>query len=122
YLLTPMTLSYRQNQLDKVFWTPENPINTYPANIPDGSVNVRRMNFYEKTDFLRIQDVTLAYMFEKELIGKAGLTRLEVYASVRNLLTLTNWSGLDPEFTSTGAVQRAIPQTRQLTFGIRTSF
>ncbi len=122
YLLTPSTISYRQNQLDKVFWTSENPINTYPANIPDGSVNLRRMYFYEKTDFLRVQDVSLSYMFDRGLIGKAGLSRLEAYVSVRNLLTLTNWSGLDPEFTSTGSVQRAIPQTRQLTFGIRTSF
>ena len=122
FLLNPTTLSYRQNQLDKVFWTPENPIETYPANIPDGSVNVRRMNFYERTDFLRIQDVTLAYMFDRKLIEKAGLSRLEVYASVRNLYTFTNWSGLDPEFNATGPIQRAIPQTRQLTFGIRTSF
>jgi TonB-linked SusC/RagA family outer membrane protein len=122
YLLTPMTLSYRQNQLDREFWTPQNPIETFPANIPDGSVNVRRMNFYERTDFLRIQDITLAYMFDGGLISKAGLSRLEVYGSVRNLYTLTNWSGLDPEFNATGTVQRAIPQTRQFTFGIRTSF
>lgn len=122
YLLTPATLSYRQNQLEKVFWTPEDPINTYPANIPDGSVNLRRMYFYEKTDFLRVQDVSLSYTFERKLIEKAGFSRLEAYISVRNLFTLTNWSGLDPEFTSSGSVQRAIPQTRQLTFGIRTSF
>ncbi|HQH25728.1 MAG TPA: TonB-dependent receptor [Bacteroidales bacterium] len=122
YLWSPATLSYRENQLDKVFWTPENKLQTYPANKPDGSVNVRRMNFYEKTDFLRVQDITLAYSFNRDLIAKAGLSRLEAYASVRNLLTLTSWSGLDPEFVSRGSVQRAIPQTRQLTFGIRTSF
>ena len=52
--------------------------------------------------------------FNRDLIAKAGLSRLEAYASVRNLLTLTSWSGLDPEFVSRGSVQRAIPQTRQL--------
>lgn len=51
YLLSVHTLSYRENQLDKEFWSEDNPINTYPANVLDGSVNPARMYFYRKADF-----------------------------------------------------------------------
>lgn len=53
--------SYRQNRLMVDFWTPENPTNKYPKNSLDTSVNPMSAGFYEKTDFLRVQDVTLAY-------------------------------------------------------------
>ncbi|MDD2595049.1 MAG: TonB-dependent receptor [Bacteroidales bacterium] len=122
YLLSTHTLSYRQNQLNKEFWTEANPINTYPANIGDGSVNTKRMDFYEKTDYLRIKDVSLAYRFPEKISKKIALSRLEVYINAKNLYTWTSWSGLDPEFVSSGSNQRAIPQTLELLFGLRFDF
>ena len=41
-------VSWRENQLDKEYWTPTNPINTYPKNDLNGSVNPLRAGFYEK--------------------------------------------------------------------------
>lgn len=122
YLKSVHTLSYRENQLDKEFWSEDNPINTYPKNVADGSVNPARMYFYEKADFLRIKDLSVAYRFPSGILDKIRLSRLEVYVNARNLYTFTNWSGLDPEFISSGSRQRAIPQTREFVFGLRFDF
>ena len=122
WMLETHSLSYRRNQYDKNFWSPDNPINTYPANVPDGSVNPARMNFYQRTDFLRVQDINLSYRVPKGLINRLGIDKLDVYFNVKNLLTFTNWIGLDPEFVTSGTRQRAIPQTRQFVFGFRSGF
>ncbi len=122
FLLSSHALSYRENQLDREFWSPENPINTFHANDPNASSNPLRVRFYERTDFLRLQDLSFAYKVPNKLLKSMGLSRVEFYANAKNLITLTNWSGLDPEFITLGSRQRAIPQTRQFLFGIRTSF
>lgn len=122
WMLATHSLSFRRNQFDKDFWSTDNPINTYPANVPDGSVNPARMDFYQRTDFLRVQDINLSYRVPKDFINRFGLDRFDMYVNVKNLLTFTNWTGLDPEFVTSGTRQRAIPQTRQFVFGVRTSF
>ncbi len=119
YLMSTMSVSYRQNQLDKEFWTEDNPINTYPANAGDGSVNPAGAKFYEKTDYLRIKDITLGYDFQKNVLNKLHLDRLQVYCNVQNLCTFTKWSGLDPEFVDSSSHQRAIPQVRTFLFGVK---
>jgi len=121
FLLSSHSLSYRQNQLDREFWSPENPINTFHANDPNGTSNPLRVRFYERTDFIRLQDLSFSYRFPKQITNRIRLARLEIYANARNLITLTNWSGLDPEFVTIGSRQRAIPQTRQFLIGIRTT-
>lgn len=115
-LLTVSHNSYRQNRLLVDFWTPENPNAKYPKNALDNSVNPMDANFYEKTDFLRISDVTLGYKLPQRLSKKALLNNVEVYMNIKNLATWTKWGGLDPEFISN---QRAIPQTRSFTFGLK---
>lgn len=110
------TNSYRQNRLMVNFWTPENPTNAYPKNSLDTSVNPMNAGFYQKTDFLRIQDLTLGYRVPQRWLKKIMLNRLEVYMNIKNLATLTNWTGLDPEFISD---QRSTPQVRSFTFGLK---
>lgn len=48
--------------------------------------------FYEKTDFLRVQDVTLAYRVPQRWLKKISLNRLEVYMNIKNLATWTSWT------------------------------
>lgn len=116
YLLDVSTNSYRQNRLMANFWTPDNPINSYPKNSLDTSVNPMDAGFYQKTDFLRLQDVTLSYKVPEHWLSKSMLKRLEIYMNVKNLATWTSWGGLDPEFISD---QRSTPQVRSLTFGLK---
>lgn len=119
YLLDVGDLSWRQNQLQKEYWTPENPINTYPKNDLNGSVNPLKAGFYEKAHFLRLQDVTLAYRLPETATRAVSLKRLEVYLNIKNLATWTSWSGLDPEFISSAGRQRATPNTRSFVVGLR---
>ena len=121
-LMSTHSVSYRENQFDKDFWREDNPINTYPANVGDASVNPARVGFYEKTDFLRIKDISLAYRFPERWTGLVKISRFEVYGNIRNLYTFTSWGGLDPEFARTGSRQRSIPQTREFLIGARVSF
>jgi TonB-linked SusC/RagA family outer membrane protein len=109
-------VSWRENQLNKVFWTPENPINTYPKNDLNGSVNPLRAGFYEKASFLRLQDIALAYRFPESITKRMKMQRLEFYLNVNNLATWTSWTGLDPEFIGS---QRATPKTRSFLLGLR---
>lgn len=116
WLYTVATNSYRQNRLMVDFWTPENPTNKYPKNSLDTSVNPMDAGFYEKTDFLRIQDITLGYRIPKQWLKKILLSRLEIYMNIKNLATWTSWTGLDPEFISN---QQSTPQVRSFTFGLK---
>ncbi|WP_277466721.1 TonB-dependent receptor [Parabacteroides sp. PF5-6] len=111
--------SYAQNKMMIEFWTPDNPINTYPKNQLNNGVNPEGAGFYEKTDFIRLQDVTLSYKLPKTLMTKAGIERLEVYTNLKNLYTWTTWTGLDPEYISS---QRAAPQTRSVVVGVKFDF
>ena len=115
-LLDVGSVSWRQNQLEKVFWTPENPINTYPKNDLNGSVNPLKAGFYEKANFLRLQDVTFLYRIPANVLKRAKIQKLEFYVNIKNLATWTNWSGLDPEFIGE---QRAAPKTRSFLIGLR---
>ena len=121
FLMGTHSLSYRQNQLDREFWSAENPINTFHANDANGTSNPLRVRFYERTDFIRLQDLSFSYKLPSRIVKNIRLNRLEIYANARNLITITKWSGLDPEFVTLGSRQRAIPQTRQFLIGVRAS-
>lgn len=115
-LLNENDMSYQQNTLVREFWTPENPINTYPKNDLNGAVNPLKSGYYRKTDFLRLQDVTLGYALPASLMGKIKIQRISVYANAKNLMTWTGWKGLDPEFIGN---QLAAPQTRSFILGLK---
>lgn len=119
YLKDVNSNSYAQNKMMIEFWTPDNPINTYPKNQLNSGVNPDGAGFYEKTDFIRLQDVTLSYRLPKRWMERAGINRLEVYTNLKNLYTWTKWTGLDPEFIGS---QRAAPQLRSIILGVKFDF
>ncbi|WP_273275142.1 SusC/RagA family TonB-linked outer membrane protein [Maribacter polysiphoniae] len=60
-------------------------------------------NFIEDGSFARLRYVTLSYKFPQPLLEKLSLASLELYATGRNLFTITNYSGVDPEINTFGA-------------------
>lgn len=110
------TMSYRQNRLMVNFWTPDNPTNDYPKNSLDTSVNPMNAGFFEKTDYLRLSDLTFGYRVPSRLLRNFFVRRVEAYVNVKNLFTWTAWTGMDPEFI---ADQYAAPPTRSFTFGLK---
>lgn len=118
YLWDVNGISYTQNKMMIEFWTPENPINTYPKNMLS-SVDPHGAGFYEKTDFLRLQDVTLSYRLPQTLLKKVDINRLEVFMNIKNLATWTSWTGLDPEYIGN---QHATPAVRSFILGFKLDF
>ena len=76
----------------------------------------------EDASFLRLKNLMLSYSLPKHLLKKTGFIRgLRVYAQGQNLLTFTNFSGLDPEGT-TNLYAAQYPMSRQYTFGLDLMF
>jgi TonB-dependent starch-binding outer membrane protein SusC len=101
-------------------WTTENPSDTYArAVVEDVNRNTRVSDYYvEDGSFLRLRNIQLAYNVSTEVLDKIGFSNLKIYVSGQNLLTITGYSGLDPEIgTVTDVSGRSGVQTRGLDFG-----
>jgi TonB-linked SusC/RagA family outer membrane protein len=111
-----VTSGVRRNTIVKNWWTPENPSNEWFMN----NINAHRMagvstSIYENASFVRLKDITLSYQLPSHVIEKIGGNRFRVYATGRNLLTVTDWRGLDPELDD----QRSIPLQREFVLGLQ---
>ncbi len=85
--------------------------------------------FIEDGSYLRLKNLTLGYSFNKELLRNKKISGLRIYFSGQNLLTFTNYSGLDPEVNYRGNENAVIgtdfftyPQARAYTFGLNLTF
>jgi len=106
------------NQLDAGYWTPENKSNTRPGLT---YTNPLGMNHYLSRDFVRLQDVTLGYDLPTSIIDKLRLASLRVYVSGRNLVTITDWLGTDPE-SGYNNINDFYPTSRTVIGGLNISF
>ena len=76
----------------------------------------------EDASFLRLKNVMVGYSLPSNLMKKTGFIRgIRVYAQGQNLLTFTNFSGLDPEGAS-NIYAAQYPMSRQFTFGLDLMF
>jgi len=53
--------------------------------------------YLEKSDFIRLRNLSFGYTFPKEITQKFSVNRLRLYFTGINLLTFTDYSGYDPE-------------------------
>jgi len=60
-------------------------------------------NFIEDGSFARLRYVTLSYKLPSKLLDKTAFSSVEFFATGRNLFTITNYSGVDPEVNTFGA-------------------
>lgn len=87
-------------------------------------------NFVEDASFLRLQNVTLGYTLPKKLVNKVLLNNVRFYFTGYNLLTITGYSGSDPEADTSsrknpmcpGIDYAAYPKSRLYVFGVNVSF
>ena len=100
------------------YWTPENRSNVYPSAAFSG--DGRFLGLQNRT-FVRLQDVTLSYAFRQPWVKKAGIDVLKVYASAKNLATLTGWQGADPE-NGIGVHGGGYPIPTSISIGINLNF
>ncbi len=91
--------------------------------------NFASTRFVEKGDFLRVQNVALGYTLPKRISQKASVESFRLYVQATNILTFTEYSGLDPETstnfsTNTGFGEdfNGNPQQRVISFGLSVGF
>lgn len=105
-----------QNNLFKFdYWTPENPNARYrQIGAYNQSVDYQ-FSPYVQRSFVRLQDVTLVYNVPTAFLNKFKVNRLKLYVSGKNLFTISDWDGWDPE-TGLGLVssQYADGQTKNV--------
>ncbi len=121
------------NEFSKHVWSPKNRDGIYSASTASGAITPIR---YEDRSFIRLQDITLGYDLPKGLISSTGLGNVNVYVTGKNLLTITNWHGWDPEanygtvtpigrsssINKSGDDYEGRPVMRSFTFGIDVTF
>ncbi|MBL0357858.1 MAG: TonB-dependent receptor [Chitinophagaceae bacterium] len=106
-------------------WTGENTTNDsrYPRySFTDANSNIRVSDRYvEDGSFIKIKNLQLGYTFPAKMT-KNVFSRLRFYVQVKNAITLTKYSGFDPEIAGgildSGIDRGAYPQARTYSVGL----
>lgn len=97
---------------------------------PKAGFDIRNSSYFlEDGSYIRLKNISLSYDIPKKYISKIGLTRLQPYFSATNLLTITGYSGMDPEvnqYGNSGSVQGidwgTYPLNKSFVFGLKVEF
>ena len=104
-----------------------------PSNWDNSAVSTR---YVEDGSYIRLKALTLGYRIPTDKLGRMKISRFMVYVTAENLLTITDYSGFDPEVSafsasSQGATNQntapgvdfgTYPQSRDFTFGLNITF
>ena len=94
----------------------------------DSNNNNRASDRYiEDGSYLRIKNIQIGYSFPKSLTELWGMDDVRAYFQVKNALTLTDYSGFDPEISVGGVLNTGIdygtyPQPRIWSLGLNIKF
>src|SRR5574344_105585 len=105
---------------DVDYWTPTNTGAKFPSPGATNSVNTSYASalMYEKANYFKIKDITLAYSLPKSIISKIGLTNAKIYGSLKNYFTFSSIKNYDPE--AGGSI--SFPLQKQAVIGINLEF
>ncbi len=78
--------------------------------------------FVEKGDFVKIDNITLGYSLNPDMLSSIHLSKLRIYGVVQNAVMITNYSGIDPEMENLGMDYNSVPRQRTVSFGINATF
>ncbi|MBC6366171.1 TonB-dependent receptor [Algoriphagus sp. AK58] len=135
-ILESMTRAFNTTTSVLERWTTNNPSTTMPravAGDPNGNARFSD-RWMEDGSFVRLKIATLAYSIPTTALNKAfnnSISSVRVYVTGQNLLTFTNFSAWDPEFTSRqssfnnmyrGVAESIYPQARTYLLGVQVGF
>ena len=97
-----------------------------PGDITDipayGNVMQFDTHLLENASFLRLKNISLSYTLPKNwLLPTKVIQGVRIMATARNLFTITNYKGADPEL-DTNVTYGAYPNTKQFTIGAELTF
>lgn len=117
----------RQNVLKTAYkagWSGEGSTNSTPITLAYDSDDARNsQNWWQSTmyvedgSYIRLKNIQLGYTFSPKISTKTQPS-FRVYLSAQNLLTLTGYSGFDPEIFGNGVDAGQYPQPRTFVLGI----
>lgn len=105
-------------------WKPDNPSNTLFRVGGQGPLGRYSDQVIEDGSYLRLKTVSLGYNIPAGILKKMHIKNLRLTAAAQNLLTWTNYSGMDPEVSSRNSTLTpgfdfsAYPHARTLVFGL----
>jgi TonB-dependent starch-binding outer membrane protein SusC len=81
--------------------------------------------FIEDGSYLRVKNVTFSYTLDSDVARRLRMNNLRIFVSGQNLLTFTNYTGMDPEVNYAGASTLVLgtdffthPQVRTISMGV----
>lgn len=98
-------INFRRNKLAPVYlnrWTPGNPTNEYPSFVNPTAQGKREVNTrtVEDASYIRLQNVRLGYSVPVQNWG--FVRNISIYVTGQNLLTITDYKGVDPSANANG--------------------
>lgn len=118
------------NTTTKIYeaWTPDHHTQ-HPRNIasdPNGNFGKPSTYFVEDGSYLKLRNAQVGFNVPERFISRLQIARLRIFLNANNLLTITGYSGLDPEIagsnTSRGIDYGLYPQVRTISGGLELDF
>jgi TonB-linked SusC/RagA family outer membrane protein len=108
-------------------WTPDNVNASIPRlSLSDANGNYSTTSdwYLENGSYARVKNVTLGYTLPETLTKRVKLNTLRVYVTANNLITITKYSGFDPEvgMSNYGIDTGRYPQARSVFVGVNVNF
>ncbi|GAB3295994.1 SusC/RagA family TonB-linked outer membrane protein [Hymenobacter tenuis] len=120
-------------------WTAANPSSTTPRLLQGGGLGdlglaassnamFNTTRWLEDGSYIRLRNIQLGYTLPKTLTNRmSGMGAVRLYVTGRNVFTITDYTGFDPEITGTGFYSRGVdvssyPNVRSFTGGLQVNF
>ncbi|MBF9222921.1 SusC/RagA family TonB-linked outer membrane protein [Hymenobacter ruricola] len=105
-------------------WTGPGTSNDIPRAINgDPNSNLRVSTHYiEDGSYVRLKNLTLGYSLPRAVLSRISAAQIRVYFTAQNLITLTKYTGFDPEVSASGVDLGIYPQTRVFLGGLNIGF
>lgn len=100
------------------------------THIPKAGFDLKNSSYFvEDGSYLRVKNISLSYNVKNARLSNIGIKNLQPFVSVNNVLTLTKYTGFDPEVNQwggSGEVQGidwgTYPQNRSFVLGLNLEF
>ncbi|GAB1855363.1 TonB-dependent receptor [Flavobacteriaceae bacterium MHTCC 0001] len=110
-------------------WSPENPNTDIPVYRVGNHPNKRAFSDFwiEDGSYFRVRNITLGYNLPTQVLSGYGIDKLRLYLTAMNPITITKYTGFDPELGGNGLSTRGVdrgnyPVARRFLLGAQLKF
>jgi hypothetical protein len=90
--------------------------NNYSGNVNKAYINTTNSDkSFSDASYIRLKNISLSWQLPKAWVEKSSLKNCKLYAQGQNLLTITNYIGIDPETQNS----KSIPPLSLFTLGLQ---